>query len=156
MALHESEIELSELDGERILEQWSWLVRGMRLVAMNAFGDLFLVDPSGSVHMLDVALGELHPIASTVEELQEKAKDPGTAEKWFMPKLVEEARSRGLQPDDSQCLSFRKPIALGGTLSVDNLQVMNALAYHMISSRLNDERRKRPIGPLLDGFGGEE
>ena len=40
---------------ERVLSEWKWLAAAeFRLLAVSAFGDLFLQDVHGGVHWLDV------------------------------------------------------------------------------------------------------
>lgn len=119
---------------------------------MNSFGDLFLEDSTGMIWLLDVGLGELHPVASSEPEFRELARDAKNVSRWFMADLVAKAREKGLNPEGGDCLAFRKALSLGGSISVENLQVMNVLAYHLLCSRINDERRSHPLGAMLEGF----
>ena len=52
------------LDSERLLCYWRWLCpQSLAVIQRNAFGDLFLRDEVGRVHMLDVGLGDFSLIA---------------------------------------------------------------------------------------------
>jgi hypothetical protein len=50
-----------------LLREWRWLVAGnFSLLAVNAFGDLFLADTHGRVYRLDITAGTVSEVASTL------------------------------------------------------------------------------------------
>jgi hypothetical protein len=72
------------LDSERLLCYWRWLCpQSLTVIQRNAFGDLFLRDEVGRVHMLDVGSGNFSLIAESVLEFTELAMTPEGREEWF-------------------------------------------------------------------------
>jgi hypothetical protein len=85
------------LDSERLLRSWRWLCpQSLTVIDRNAFGDLFLRDDSGRVHMLNVGLGDFSLIAESVPEFTELATTPERREEWFAERDVNAAAERGL------------------------------------------------------------
>ena len=99
------------LDSERLLREWRWLCpQSLTVIRRNAFGDLFLRDEAGRVHMLDVGSGVFTLIAESVSEFTELAKTPERREEWFAEREVNAAAERGLVPGPGQCIGFYLPV----------------------------------------------
>src|SRR5579872_152310 len=91
---------VGDLNVDRLLVEWRWLCKEpMRLIARNAFGDLFLSDESGHVHQLDVAICKLTKLADTEAEFRELALSPKGQEEWFAVTDERAAIARGLEPN---------------------------------------------------------
>jgi hypothetical protein len=102
---------VEHLDAERLLREWRWLCPGhFRLLARNAFGDLFLAHEDGWVIWLDVAAGKLKEIAQSDGEFWEKARKPEFAAEWFAENDERAFVLRGFVPDPHQCIAFATPL----------------------------------------------
>lgn len=111
--------EIKKLDSERLLSEWRWLCpQALTVIDKNAFGDLFLSDERGRVHMLDIGGGEFSLIAESIPEFTALAKTPEMHQKWFQESAVKSASDRGLVPGWDQCIGFSTPVvfAEGGGL----------------------------------------
>jgi hypothetical protein len=98
------------LDSERLLREWRWLCpKFLTVIDRNAFGDLFVRDDAGRVHMLDVGSGDFSLIAESVPEFAELAKTPEKREEWFAEQETAAAAERGLVPGPGQCIGFYPP-----------------------------------------------
>jgi hypothetical protein len=107
------------LDSERLLSQWRWLCpQALTVIDRNLFGDLFLSDAMGRVHMLDVGGGEFSLVAESISEFTERARTPEMQQKWFQESAAKQAGDRGLVPGLGQCIGFSTPVvfAEGGGL----------------------------------------
>ena len=63
--------DIDGISAEMLLREWKWLTSGeFSLLAVNAFGDLFLRDINGSVHRLDVTSGTIFAVATSVAEFR--------------------------------------------------------------------------------------
>ncbi len=66
--------ETADLSVEKLLQEWGWLCpQNVRLVAVDAFGDLFLEDERGAVLRLDTSGGKLAQISESVGIFKESA-----------------------------------------------------------------------------------
>jgi hypothetical protein len=84
------------LDPDRLLREWRWLCpQIVTIVDRNPYGDLFLRDESGSVHMLDVGSGELALVAGSVYEFDVLSALPEKREEWFAEADAKDAAKRG-------------------------------------------------------------
>ena len=61
-------------------------------VLMTAFGDLFLRDPSGHIHFLDLMSGEFKQVAESPEEFDRLCEDREQRRSWFVGFLLTEVR----------------------------------------------------------------
>ena len=69
MNVHEYLIDHSGNDWEHLLPGWEWLLPPEFSVwLMNRYGDLVLVLPDGSVHMLDVGGDSLSKLAESKDD----------------------------------------------------------------------------------------
>ena len=69
MNVHDYLIDHSGLDWAELLSGWEWLLPPEFTVwLMNRYGDLFLILPDGSIHMLDVGGGSLTKLAESRDE----------------------------------------------------------------------------------------
>jgi hypothetical protein len=99
-----------KLDSDRLLSEWRWLCpETLTVFDRNAFGDLFLVDGLGRVHMLNVGSGELSVIAESVSEFRVRAKTQEMQEAWFAESSARSVAESGLVPGAEQCIGFSTP-----------------------------------------------
>lgn len=137
-----------------LLENWTWLTGpGLHPLLFTACGDVFLRDVGdGAVHFLDVNGAQLSRIADTVQGFEEKLADPAFIDDYLGPRLVEALRRRGKLLAAQRVYSFRVPLALGGEVTVENVDVVD-LAVHMsltgqIAHQLKDVPDGAPVGKL--------
>jgi hypothetical protein len=127
---------------ERLLDEWEWLVNGkFGLLAVNAFGGLFLEDTQGTVHRLDVTGGTMSMIASSSEEFT-KAASSGKAGKWLLDDLLAQAEQRGLHPHKGQCIGYKIPLVFKESASAaDNTYVADLYEYVAFMGDLHGQIR---------------
>jgi hypothetical protein len=83
-----------------------------RILRTNLFGDAFLVDDVGAVHMLERAACTISKIASSEEQFWRDVQNDG--EGWQLRPLVDECRRAGKVLEEGQCYAFTTPPLLGG------------------------------------------
>jgi hypothetical protein len=136
-----------EPDSSRVLTAWAWLLRtNYGLIGRSIFGDLFLADTSGHVHMVDIVAGELKEIATCIEEFEWEVTEGEGKEQWLLASLARQAINSGLSPGPGHCLAFRTPPLLGGQLVVGNLVVWELFAYYDGLSKILPQVLALPLG----------
>ena len=74
-----------ELEIERLLSDWRWLCPAqMSLLARNLFGELFLMDMTGTVLWLNTTVGKLSKVAESKAEFLEMAQTSQKRQEWFV------------------------------------------------------------------------
>ena len=117
-------IPVEGLSAENLLEDWTWLAKKRyTLIAMNAFGDMFLRGESGETDMLQLEAGEVTTVADSATEFQKLTSDKEKQQSWFFTGLLTRLEMAGHKLDDGQCFALKKPIVLGGSVSLDNIEV---------------------------------
>ena len=138
---------VKHLDIERLLAYWRWLCpQRMTLLARNAFGDLFLREESGKVFRLDVAVGKLAEVAESEAQFLELAASRDKREEWFAQADEEAAATRGLKPDDNECIGFSAPLVFSDGGRSDTPYVTDLYDHVSFLGDLN-----RQISSLPDG-----
>jgi hypothetical protein len=118
--------DIETIDSERLLNEWRWLCpQILKLIDRNAFGDLFLRDEAGRVHMLNVGSVEFAPVAESVSEFTELASTPAKQDEWFAVTSMKAARERGLVPGPEQCIGFSTPVVFAESNGLDSAFVAN-------------------------------
>ena len=115
-----------DMDGiflERLLGEWKWLAPGaFSLLAVNAFGDLFLKDVHGCVHPLEVTGGTISEGANSGEEFRFAADDPPKKKEWLLIDEEDKAGRKGYGPGKGQCVGSKIPWIFKESASMpDNL-----------------------------------
>jgi hypothetical protein len=123
--------DIEGISAERLLREWKWLVSGeFSLLALNAFGDLFLKDGEGTVHRLDVVAGRIAAITNSEEEFRNAANEPSKQQEWFLVGDAEKAKQKGYSPGKGQCVGGKIPWVFRESAGVvDNLCVIDLYQY---------------------------
>lgn len=132
---------------EAMLAHWSWhLDQPFRPVVLSAFGDWFLQDEGGNIHMLDLASGDVKEIANSIEEFWACLEEEEHRKEWLMSHVVEALREAGITRADAQCYAFQTPPVLGGQVSMDNIVVWDLEAYQSGTSKVLQQVLGLPPG----------
>jgi hypothetical protein len=140
-------IDTANLDWPRLLSGWALLVPPeVEVWLMNRFGDLFLVLPDGTVHMLDVANGRLDELAGSRDEFCRKVDEDGNANLWFMIPLADQLVEAGMTLTAGRCYFFLTPPILGGEYSVGNTRVVPIEELFGVYGSYHEQLRDLPDG----------
>jgi len=136
------------ISAERLVKEWKWLVLGeFSLLAVNAFGDLFLQDAGGSVHRLDVTGGTISVIATSTVEFREAAKGADKKEDWFLEDLAKQAEGRGCSPGKGQCVGGKIPFVFAQSAKApNNMYVADLYEYVSFMGDLHSQMKDVPDG----------
>ena len=132
----------------RLLREWEWLAPGeFTLLAVNAFGDLFLKVVHGCVHRLDVTGGTISKVANSVEEFRFAANDPSKKKEWLLIEEEDKAGRKGYSPGKGQCVGSKIPWIFKQSASVpDNLYVADLYEYVSFMGDLHSQINDVPDG----------
>jgi hypothetical protein len=140
-----------DIDGiatERLLQEWKWLAPGeFDLLAVNAFGDLFLQDFQGRVHRLDVTSGTISSIAASREEFRVAARDAEKKRDWLLEELAEQAQRLGCSPGKGQCVGGKIPFVFAQSANApENMYVADLYEYVSFMGDLHSQIKSVPDG----------
>ena len=140
-----------DIDGislERLLSEWKWLAPGaFSLLAVNAFGDLFLMDVHGSVQRLDVTGGTICEVANSEEEFRFAADAPSKKKEWLLMDEEDKAGRKGYSAGKGQCVGSKIPWIFKESASMpDNLYVADLYEYVSFMGDLHSQIHSVPDG----------
>ncbi len=135
-----------EFDIDVALEEWRWLISGtFRALVATALGDLFIVAADGAVHFLDTVMGTCEPVASSVDDWEQKLRDDEQFDQWFMPGFVEQLRETRVL-GQGQCYSPLHPPILGGGYTVENWPAISWQVHFSHAGRMHYAIKDLPDG----------
>jgi hypothetical protein len=136
---------------EKLLREWKWLVHGhFRLLAVNAFGDLFLEDINGDVHRLDVTSAKVSAIAASAKQFAEAANEPEKRRDWLLEGLAEQAAGRGCRPGKGQCVGYKVPVVFKESAAApNNLYVADLYEFVAFMGDVHKQMKDVPDGSKI-------
>jgi hypothetical protein len=127
------------------LSPWSAILPlPARVLRTNLFGDVFVVDQTGGIHMLERAACTAGQISSSEEEFWRQVNDDANG--WQLRPLVDECRRSGRVLADGQCYAFTRPPVLGGDYTVANVYVAPWREWFSLTADLFDQIKDLPDG----------
>lgn len=143
--------DVGHLSAERLLADWRWLCDlPVRLIARNAFGDLFLCDEAGGVLKLDVSIGKLSKIATSIEEFFALATTEIMQNEWFGANDEKAFAGKGLVPGEEQCIAFKVPTMFHESAGVpDNVYLGDIYEYVSFLGAIHKQIASLPDGSKI-------
>jgi T6SS immunity protein Tdi1, C-terminal len=134
-------------DWTDLLASWAWILPPRLTVwIMNRFGDLLLVLPDRSVHMLDTGRGSFEKVGVDRDDFARKADEDDNIADWFMMGLVDGLVATGITLGDGQCYSYKHLPVLGGDYSLDNTKVVTIEHHFKAFGPIHEKLRALPDG----------
>ena len=112
-------------DWPELLLDWQPLIpQHSSMWLLTKFGEIFFYQADGKIGMLQVSGFQYQVVARNKIDFREWLVDPDKMADWFLAPLVDhlEADGRHLQPE--QCYSFKRPLGLGGALTIENVMAV--------------------------------
>jgi hypothetical protein len=136
-------------DTKEMLGYWDWLVGPeYHPLVMTKFGNWFLADPQGRVHLLELLEGTFGRVAESVEEFERRMVQTEKLDEWFWLPWCYSLYDAGQVPGDGQCFGFKIPPKLGAPIDLTNVEVAQLNPYQFWMSRIH----KIPPGTAVDSF----
>jgi hypothetical protein len=116
---------VSRPDWIELFADWqSLLPSGSTPWLLTKFGEVFVIQPDGKVGMLQVSGFHYETVAKDETDFREWLEDPDRMAEWFLAPLVDQLEAAGKHLQAEQCYSFITPLALGGTLTFENVMLI--------------------------------
>lgn len=140
--------DMEGLPSDALLANWRWLCpQDVLLVAVDAFGDLFLQDAQGAIFRLDVCGAQLEPISETRNEFESGARSYDLRKKWFYEDVAVALWEHGLSVSKGSCLGYKTPIVfVQSTGAAANVYIARIEEYVPFLGDLHFQMRDVPEG----------
>ena len=134
---------IDDLDGDRLLSEWRWLVgdEPISIQAIAAVGNLFLKRESGRIYLLEIEDGTCECISESTEQLEKQLGDRHNRRAWLQGFLVRELRQRGVVLGPGQCYGKKTPYHLGGAAGIENVEPVDLMVHVSILGQLHRQTR---------------
>lgn len=146
-------IDLSGLNTQELLSEWRWRVSEDYVpIQMTKFGDWFLSDPLGRVHLLELIEGTLQQVAPSVAAYNALKDTREMHDGWFFDGLVFQCVEEGLLLNEGECYGWNVHPVIGGTFEFANIKVYSLSVYQSLMGQIfrqyHQSRPEDPIPPL--------
>jgi hypothetical protein len=91
---------------------------------LTKFGEVFFSQENGQIGMLQVSGFQYQVVAKNHTEFRNCLADPDKMAEWFLAPLVDQLLQLGRSLERDKCYSFIRPLALGGSLTIDNVMAI--------------------------------
>jgi hypothetical protein len=136
----------------RGLESWGWIDIGQREPLFTSpFGDVFFRSDDG-FWWLDTLEGSLTRPWDDAEAMKADLGTPDGQDQYLLAGLALAAERRGVVPGADQVYGFAVPPALGGDLTVENVEAIDFIVSLNIAGQLHEQIRNLPPGTRISGF----
>lgn len=130
------------------LSAWSRILpTPARVLRTNLFGDVFVVDGGGVVHMLERAACLSERITSSEEDFWRAVGNDTHG--WQLRPLADECRRAGKVLAEGECYAFARPPVLGGDYTVENIWVSPWHEWFSFTADLFQQIRDLPDGATV-------
>lgn len=142
-------VKQSQEDIKSALEAWDWIdFSGKTPFITTAFGDVFFESENG-VYFLDSIEGVLEKVAESKNELQSILNTADGQDHFLMAGLVVTARDNDIILGSGECYDFNVSPSLGGTMDIDNLNIMSFKVSLHLAGQIMKQIRDLPIGTKI-------
>jgi hypothetical protein len=140
-----------DVDGlsvNKLLSEWRWLCPGhFRLIAVSAFGELFLEDNVGAIHWLETAIARMSRVADTRDQFYEVIQRPEYRREWFGEDVALALAQQGFRPSNGFCVGYKTPIVFAESIgTVANVYIADLYEYVSFLGDLNFQIKDLPDG----------
>ena len=144
------------LDGDKLLSDWRWLIKDMpiSIQAIAAVGNLFLKGESDRIYLLEIEDGTCECIAESAEQFEEKLSDRHNRRAWLQGFLVRELRQKGILLGPGQCYGHKIPLHLNCEAGIENIEPVDLMVHVSTLGQLHRQRRAMPPGSAIDEIHG--
>ncbi len=130
----------------RALQSWDWVgLQGKKPAFTSPFGDVFLSDPAGYWY-LDLVDGSLTMPWPTADQLTAELDTVEGQDRYLLAGLAWSAEQQGLSATGDKVLGFTVNPALGGQISIANLEVIDFVVSVNLAGQLHRQILALPEG----------
>lgn len=130
------------------LSAWASILPAQcRVLRTSLFGDPFLLDHAGVVHMLDRGGCSAERIAASEEQFWREVQ--GDPQGWQLRALADECQKAGKVLAAEQCYAFTTLPVIGGDYSVENVWVAPWREWFSFTADLFQQIEELPDGATI-------
>lgn len=144
ITMNDLTVNFHHLDRDMLLTDWHWLIGPTKLpILLSSLGNAFLEDTEdGTIHLLDAGMGEVYPIADTLDNFHAALSDREFVVNHFAVRLIAALRRVGRPLEPGQIYSFKTPPVLGGKYTLENTEATDIEIHFSVLGQLARQARK--------------
>ncbi len=120
-------LQLNGVNWPEALASWAFLLpEKFKLLMVNRFGDVFIVMPDESVHLLNLANATLERLADNLKDFADLMEVDVLRQTWLMTAQVDACIAAGMNLKPGEVYGYKIPPSLGGAIEVENIEITPA------------------------------
>ena len=140
-------VPLDQLDGSKLLLNWSWLLEHDKtLLSLTKMGDALLYDKPGRLFHLGTGAGEVNLICDNYWDFYNGVLKQDVYEEVLLPGLLDELESGSVLLELNQVYSFYVIPLIGGSYGEGNRYPLCAYEHYNLTGEVHFKLSNLPDG----------
>jgi hypothetical protein len=151
ITLDDLTVNFRHLDRNELLADWRWLIGTEKVpILLTAIGDAFVQDSTdGSIHLLDVAAGQLKAVAETMDAFHALLSDKQFVSDYFAVEMIHDLKVQGRTLKPGQVFSLKIPLVLGGKCALWNVEPADIEVHYSLAGQIHQKVSNLEPGRLI-------
>ncbi len=133
------------LDSQRILKEWLWLVGDMSIIFLTKAGDLLLKDSDNKLWVLDVGNGNLKLISNNFSDFFNRKLNEDVINEILLPQLIDNLESEYILKSN-EVFSYTLLPIFGGHYDNKNMYPLDIYEHYELCGEIHSKIKDLPDG----------
>ena len=136
------------LDSQRILKEWRWLVGDMSILSLTKAGDLLLKDSDNKLWFLDVGNGNLKLISNNFSDFFNRKLNENVIKEILLPLLIDNLESE-YRLKSNEVFSYTLLPIFGGHYDNKNMYPLDIYEHYELCGEIQFKIKYLPDGTTI-------
>jgi hypothetical protein len=139
---------IENLDSQRILKEWRWLVGDMSMLSLTKAGDLLLKDADKKLWFLDVGNGNLKLISNNFSDLFNRKLNEDVIKEILLPQLIDNLESE-YRLKSNEVFGYTLLPIFGGQYDNKNMYPLDIYEHYELCGEIHLKIKDLPDGTAI-------
>ncbi len=139
---------IKNLDSQRILKEWRWLVGDMSILSLTKAGDLLLKDSGNKLWFLDVGNGNIKLISNNFSDLFNRKLNEDVINEVLLPQLIDNLESE-YRLKSNEVFGYRLLPIFGGHYDNKNMYPLDIYEHYELCGEIHLRIKNLPDGTAI-------
>ena len=139
---------IENLDSQRILKEWRWLVGDMSILSLTKAGDLLLKDSDNKLWFLDVGIGKLKLITNNFSDFFKRKLNEEVIKEILLPQLINKLESE-YRLKSNEVFGYTLLPIFGGQYDIKNMYPLDIYEHYELYGGIHFKIKDLPDGTAI-------
>jgi hypothetical protein len=139
---------IKNLDSQRILKEWRWLVGDMSILSLTKAGDLLLKDSDNNLWFLDVGNGNIKLISNNFSDFFNRKLNEDVIKEVLLPQLIDNLESK-YRLKSNEVFGYTLLPIFGGHYDNKNMYPLDIYEHYELCGEIHLKIKDLPDGTAI-------